>query len=75
MEPMSLEPPYDRASNISLKAMLLVFEALGIPTASGKTFGPSQILEFLGIELVSSLMEARLPQEKVEKVKQELNAW
>ena len=75
MEPMSLEPPYDRAASISLKAMLLVFQALGIPTAPGKTFGPSQILEFLGIELDSSLMEARLPQDKVEKVRQELNKW
>ena len=53
MEPMSLENPYNRA--------VLVFQALGIPTAPGKTFGPSQILEFLGIELDSSLMEARLP--------------
>ena len=75
MEPMSLEPPYDRASSISLNAMLLVFEALGIPTAPGKTFSPSQILEFLDIELDSNLMEACLPQNKIEKVRQELNAW
>ena len=51
---MSLEPPYDRAASISLKATLLVFEFLGIPTAPGKSFSPSQILEFLGIELDST---------------------
>ena len=49
--------------------MLLVFEALGILTTPGKTFGPSQIFEFLGVELDSSLMEARWPQDKVEKVR------
>ena len=73
MEPTTLEPPYDRAASTSLKAMLLVFQALGIPTAPGKTFGPSQILEFVILD--SSLMEAHLPQDKVEKVRQELNKW
>ena len=55
MQPMSLEPPYDRAASIRLKA------------ASGETFGPSQILEFLGIELDSNLMEACLPQTRLRK--------
>ena len=75
MEPMSLEPPYDHAACVNLKAMLLTFQALGISLASGKTIGPSQVLEFLGIELDSNTMEARLPKDKVEKVRKELNAW
>ena len=75
MEPMSLESPYDQAARVSLKAMLLTFQALGIPLAPGKTIGPSQVLELLGIELDSNTMEARLPKDKVEKVRQELNTW
>ena len=47
----------------------LDLEALGIPTAPGKAFGPSQIPQFLDIELDSNLMEARLPQDKVEKMR------
>ena len=75
MEPMSLESPYDQAARVSLKAMLLTFQALGIPLAPGKTTGSSQVLEFLEIELDSNTMEARLPKDKVEKVRQELNTW
>ena len=73
MEPMSLEPPYDQAARVSLKAMLLTFQALGIPLAPGKTIGPSQVLAFLGTELDSNAREAGLPQGKVEKVRKELN--
>ena len=51
MEPMSLEPPYDQAARVSLKAMLLTFQALGIPLAPDKNIGPSQVLKLLGIEL------------------------
>ena len=75
MEPMSLEPPYDQAARVSLKAMLLTFQALGIPLAPGKTIGPSQVLEFWGIELDSNTMDDRLPKDKVEKVRKELDAW
>ena len=72
IEPMSLEPSYDQDARVSLKAVLLTFQALGIPLAPGKTIGPSQVLEFWGIELDSNTMEARLPQDRVEKVKKEL---
>ena len=75
MEPMSLESPYDQAAHVSLKAMLLTFQALGVPLAPGETIGPSQVLEFWGIEQDSNTMEARLPKDKVEKVRQELNTW
>ena len=73
---MSLnEPPYDQAAHVSLKAMLLTFQALGIPLAPGKTIDPSLVLEFLGTELDSNTVEAMLPEDKVEKVRKELNAW
>ena len=40
---------------------------LGIPMAPEKTVGPSTTIAFAGIELDSILMEARLPQEKIDK--------
>ena len=40
---------------------------IGIPLAPEKTEGPSQILSFAGIELDTTMMEARLPQEQVAK--------
>ena len=39
---------------------------LGIPMAPEKTVGPSTTTAFAGIELDSILMEARLPQEKID---------
>jgi hypothetical protein len=44
-------------------------EVLGVPIKSEKTEGPATSLVFLGIELDTCLMEARLPQDKIEKIK------
>ena len=53
------------------KAYLALFirlcDFLGIPIAPNKTFGPSTVLTFAGIELDSLTWEARLPQEKIDK--------
>ena len=59
----------------SLTSMCLTFKALNIPLATGKTEGPSQVLEFLGIILDSRRMEARLPEDKVVRLKEELHFW
>ena len=48
---------------------------LGIPMAPEKTVGPSQIISFAGIELDSILMEARLPQEKLDKCQTLISAF
>ncbi|XP_033730175.1 uncharacterized protein LOC117319492 [Pecten maximus] len=40
---------------------------IGIPLAPEKTFGPAQVLPFLGITLDSVNMEARLPKDKLVK--------
>ena len=50
-----------------LDLFLLLCSYLGIPMAPEKTVGPSQIISFAGIQLDSILMEARLPQEKLDK--------
>ena len=48
---------------------------LGIPLAPEKVEGPSTKLTFLGIELDSDLMTARLPEDKLERLKDVLAAW
>lgn len=48
---------------------------LGIPLSEDKTADPSTVLTFLGIELDSSAMELRLPQDKIVKIKNELAFW
>ena len=45
----------------------MLYSFLGIPMAPEKTVGPSTTLAFAGIQLNTALMEARLPQEKLDK--------
>ncbi|XP_029452675.1 kinesin heavy chain-like [Rhinatrema bivittatum] len=46
----------------------VVAEKFGVPLASNKTEGPATTISFLGIELDSKRMIARLPEEKVVKL-------
>ena len=48
--------------------MLSIFKTIGIPIAEGKTQGPSQVLEFMGILLYTIKMQARLPLDKIENI-------
>ncbi|CAH3159243.1 unnamed protein product, partial [Porites lobata] len=48
---------------------------LGIPMAPEKTVGPSTTLAFAGIQLDTALMEARLPQEKLDKCRDLLSTF
>jgi hypothetical protein len=54
-----------------LEWTLALGEQLGLHFQPTKTYGPSTTLEFLGIELDTVLMEARLPAEKLSY----LNEW
>ena len=42
-------------------------QKLGVTLALEKLVGPSQIISFLGIELDSQVMEARIPEDKLVK--------
>ena len=68
IEPAAPSFPHDRPCRQALAAMLMVFKNLNIPTAPGKTQGPSTTLEFMGITLDSIRMEARLPPDKLERI-------
>ena len=49
--------------------ILCLFTELDVPIAPGKTFAPTTCLEFMGILLDSNKMEARLPLDKLTRVK------
>ena len=69
IEPPSLSPPYDNICRQTLTAMLLTFRNISIPIAASKTQGPLKVLEFMGIILDSVRMEARLPADKIERLR------
>ena len=65
--------PTSTLCNVQLDLFLDMCTYLGIPMATDKTFGPSTMLSFAGIELDSQKMEARLPTEKLDKCTQLLS--
>lgn len=71
---IALPPPRSQCST-ALCHLLTVVMDLDIPLASGKTFAPSTQLEFMGILLDSSQMEARLPDDKLNRLCSLVSAW
>ena len=59
----------------NLEIMMEVSEQLGIPLALDKLEGPSHRLTFLGIILDTEQMQARLPEEKLSRIKLQLSTW
>jgi hypothetical protein len=49
-------------------------ETLGVPIKHEKTVGPATTIVFLGIELDTVNMEARLPHDKIEKIRKALHS-
>ncbi|CAG2257766.1 unnamed protein product [Mytilus edulis] len=58
-----------------MNTMLYVFNSLKIPLSAHKTVGPSTSLEYLGIILDSVHMIAKLPDEKLVRIKDILNSY
>ena len=75
LEPKSAQGDESAACQVSLTSMISTFRNLGIPLSPGKTQGPSTELEFLGIVLDSDSMVARLPEDKVTRLSEELAKW
>lgn len=63
------------AADAALASALGLCEDLGIPMASGKTEGPTHCLTFLGIELDTQRMRARLPDAKLTELKALAEVW
>ncbi|XP_002737621.2 uncharacterized protein LOC100376830, partial [Saccoglossus kowalevskii] len=55
--------------------LTLLFHRLGIPLAKQKTVGPCCKLEYLGIELDTNHMQARLPEDKLARIRELLQTF
>lgn len=64
---LTIDPTGDEGFR-SMAMLTMVFNKLGIPISEKKTKGPCEEMEYLGIILDSSKMEARIPIEKVERL-------
>ncbi|XP_070549868.1 uncharacterized protein [Ptychodera flava] len=64
---LTVDPPSFDA-NRTMALLTLIFRRLAIPIAPHKTVGPTTCLEYLGIELDTIKMQARLPQEKLDRI-------
>ena len=62
-------PPNFQQCNQALESFLRMCNETGIPVKHSKTVRPCHCLTFLGIELDTWLMEARLPVDKIQKIR------
>ena len=65
---LTVEPASDEGDR-TMALLTMLFKKLGIPLSTKKSIGPATELEYLGIILDSVNMLARLPQEKVHRLK------
>jgi hypothetical protein len=68
-------PPMSTICAHSLQDVLLLYEAIQAPVKLEKVLRPSTTLPFLGILLDSAKGEARLPEDKLAALKQELDEF
>ena len=62
-------------AKLDLDNFLEMARKLGVPIKDSKTVPPCTIISFVGIELDSVAMEKRLPQDKLDKVRSQLNSF
>ena len=67
--------PYSDECLQNLRILQSVALCLGIPLAEEKVEGPSTTLPFLGVELDTLLLQARLPEDKVSALQNLLCSW
>ena len=68
-------PPDTNTCAQHLDTFTALCNTLNIPLAEDKLEGPATQLEYLGILLDSTLLEARLPPSKLQDIKSSLEAW
>ena len=61
---LTVDCPYVDADR-TMALITLIFNKLRVPMAPHKTVGPTTTLEYLGIDLDTHRMEARLPRDKL----------
>ena len=67
-------PDYPICAEV-LRILLQLSEELGVLVAGGKTEGPTTLLEFLGIEIDTELLQMRLPQAKLKDFISRRRQW
>ena len=72
---LTLGPPATNICQANLESIKHIYQLLGIPLAIEKVEGPSTQLTFLGITLDTINMEARLPADKIARIKQMNTLW
>ncbi len=72
---ITLGPPESSECEQNLAEIIKTCEYTGTPLEAEKCEGPTPVLTFLGMELDSLLMEVRLPQDKLIRLKQLLADW
>ena len=72
---LTLGPPDNPTCSLNLEIFTQVCHRLGVPLALEKVEGPATSLTFLGITLDSHNMEIRLPDVKLERIRNEISAW
>lgn len=72
---LTVGTPGSTACSRNLEIIREVCKSLGIPLALEKVEGPTTVLDFLGITIDTTLMEARLPQLKLERTKATVQEW
>ena len=70
-----LGPPASNVCQQHLDAVKQVCDMLGVPLALEKVEGPTTCLSFLGITLDTVNMEARLPEEKLQRIQLLVAEW
>ena len=72
---LTIGPPNSDICKTNLNIITRTCEELGVPLALEKIEGPATSLPFLGIILDSHKMEARLPLDKLMRIRNELTSW
>ena len=72
---LTLAPPDSATCHRSLDIIKSVHLQLGVPLALEKVKGPSISLTFLGIVLDTVRMEARLPTDKLHRIRHQVKTW
>ena len=71
----TLGPPNSQTYPRNLDTCIQQFQDWGIPLHPDKLEHPSTLLTVLGIELDSLLLQARLPQKKIDRIHTLLVSW
>ena len=72
---LTIGPPSSPTCQHNLEVLTQICNYLGVPLAFEKVESPSTVLSFLGIVLDTTSMEARLPEDKLTRLKNEVSQW